>query len=102
MIEYAVTHKLNAIVGSNLASPDRARGFIDRFAGHGYRTEVRFVAGPSALSRLGVLPRYQHQVDQFCTFDWGSLTGHRQAIRETNDGRAVERRRRPRRPDLRS
>lgn len=64
MIEYATAHRFNVVVDSNLASPDRARGFIERFADHGYHVEVLFVAGPSALSRLGVLQRFQDQVDQ--------------------------------------
>jgi hypothetical protein len=57
--------RLNAIVDSDLASPDRARGFIDRFGGKGYRIEVQFVAGPAALSRLGVLQRFQDQLERF-------------------------------------
>jgi UDP-N-acetylglucosamine kinase len=36
----------------------------DRFAEAGYRVEVQFVAGPAALSRLGVLQRLQSQVDE--------------------------------------
>lgn len=63
MIDHARGHRLNAIVDSNLASPDRAHGFIDQFTDAGYRVEVQFVAGPAALSRLGVLQRYQIQVD---------------------------------------
>jgi hypothetical protein len=49
--------------GAGRLSPAAARGFIDRFAAAGYRVEVQFVAGPRALSGLGVLDRLQHQVD---------------------------------------
>lgn len=63
-IDHAVTNRLHAILDSNLATPARAAGFLDRFAQAGYRVEVHFVAGPAALSRLGVLQRYQAQIDQ--------------------------------------
>ena len=63
MIGHARDHQLNAVVDSNLANPDRARGFIDQFREASYRVEVQFVAGSAALSRLGVLQRYQSQVD---------------------------------------
>jgi zeta toxin len=63
-VEHAVTNRLHAILDSNLANPARAAGFLDRFSAAGYRVEVHFVAGPAALSRLGVLQRYQAQIDQ--------------------------------------
>jgi UDP-N-acetylglucosamine kinase len=62
-VDYAIAHRVHAVVDSNLANPHRAAGFIERFAAAGYRVEVLFVAGPAALSRLGVLQRYQEQID---------------------------------------
>jgi UDP-N-acetylglucosamine kinase len=61
---HAIGQRVNVVVDSNLADPARAAGFAARFAAADYRVEVVFVAGPAALSRLGVLQRYQSQVDQ--------------------------------------
>jgi hypothetical protein len=63
-VAYGIRRRSNVILDSNLAVPDRARDLIQQFTSAGYRAEVVFIAGPQALSRLGVLTRYQAQVEE--------------------------------------
>ncbi len=62
-IVYSIEMRADVIFDSNLANPDRARAIATQFTAAGYQTEAVFIAGSSALSRLGVLERYQRQVD---------------------------------------
>lgn len=63
-LAYAISERFNVIFDSNLANPARAGIVAEKFASAGYSTEVVFVAGAGALSRLGVLDRYQRQVEE--------------------------------------
>ncbi len=63
-VAYASDRRINVIFDSNLANAERARSIIAQFTDAGYQTEVVFIAGSSALSRLGVLERYQRQIEE--------------------------------------
>jgi hypothetical protein len=59
-----IDRRVNVIFDSNLANPERAGNIVGQFAAASYSIEVMFVAGASPLSRLGVLDRYQKQIEQ--------------------------------------
>lgn len=62
-LAYTINRRVNVIFDSNLANPSRAHTITSQFTAAEYETEVMFVAGASALSRLGVLQRYQRQIE---------------------------------------
>ncbi|MCL6736456.1 zeta toxin family protein [Streptomyces neyagawaensis] len=54
----AVDRRLDVLFDTAQDDPERTRRLLNRFREAGYEIDVVFVAGGSALSRLGVLERY--------------------------------------------
>lgn len=54
----AVDRRLDVLFDTAQDDPERTRRLLTRFRDAGYEVDVAFVAGSSALSRLGVLERY--------------------------------------------
>ncbi|MGV4417533.1 zeta toxin family protein [Trueperella pyogenes] len=56
--EYLRSHRMSAIVETTLRDPHMLRREFAAYKNTGYRTELRVLAAPLAVSRLGTLSRY--------------------------------------------
>jgi hypothetical protein len=65
--EYAIEHRHDVVLESAMRDPSEFEDIAARFHGAGYRVEAALLAVPPALSRLGVLSRYQDEVEEVGT-----------------------------------
>lgn len=62
-VSYAAAQRFNVVFDSTLSRPASASAITARFRAEDYRMEAAFVAVPAALSKLGILQRYQAQLE---------------------------------------
>lgn len=61
---YAIEHRLNVVLESAMHTKSEFEDIAQRFHDAGYRVEIAIVAVPAALSRLGILSRYQRECQE--------------------------------------
>jgi UDP-N-acetylglucosamine kinase len=60
-MDVAAQRRVNVVIEGTMRRSEFVRAIAGRFRGLGYRSEAAIVATPAAMSRLGILQRYQRQ-----------------------------------------
>ena len=75
-MEYLREQRRSALVETTLRQPDMVREVVTEFRQAGYRIELRVVAVPLEVSRLGTIARYADQVEKSGAGRWAVSTVH--------------------------
>lgn len=75
-MEYLREQRRSALVETTLRQPDMVREVVTEFRQAGYRIELRVVAVPLEVSRLGTIARYADQVERSGAGRWAVSTVH--------------------------
>jgi UDP-N-acetylglucosamine kinase len=88
--QYAIEQRMNVVIETTMRDPGVFVEPLARLAAASYRTELVVLAVPAAISRLGILSRYEEQVRQSGSGRLTEVTNHNACYEAVANGVAEQ------------